>query len=373
MKRMMPGRWMRSVFSSPDVVDQDARDEMIRSLRGGAWLGVDYVALLLASCAIATLGLVENSAAVIIGAMIIAPLMAVIQAIAFGALEGDAKIFWRAATTLALGILTAVALSALLARSIGFLGFGNEILSRVRPNLLDLGIALAAGAIGGFARTRPSIANSLAGTAIAVALMPPLCVVGIGIAAGNWQISRGAALLFTTNLLGIMLASMIVFFLAGFARRHVTAALGWTAALAVLIVVPLGLSFRELIRETALENALRAALTHQTVTFRQATLVSSQFDWLIHPPIVTLLVRSDQRLSPHQVALLQAFARRVTGQPFQLIVDMSLTQRVTAAAHQPDDPSQSASSAPLNAPATDATCVTEQSPDCLPVEVPTSH
>lgn len=364
---------MQSVFSSSDVVDQDARDKMIRSLRAGAWLSADYVALLLASCAIATLGLIENSAAVIIGAMIIAPLMSVIQAVAYGALEGDAKTFWRAATTLALGILTAVALSALLAKSIGFLGFGNEILSRVRPNLLDLGIALAAGAIGGFARTRPSIANSLAGTAIAVALMPPLCVVGIGIAGGDWQISQGAALLFTTNLLGITLASMIVFLLAGLAQRRATAALAWTAALTVLIVVPLGLSFRELIRETALENALRAALTHQTVTFRQATLVSSQFDWLIHPPNVTLLVRSDQTLSPHQVALLQAFARRVTGQPIQLIVDMSVTQRVTATAHQLNEPSQSPSSAPLNAPRAGATCVTVQSADCSPAEAATAH
>jgi uncharacterized hydrophobic protein (TIGR00271 family) len=305
---------------------------VISSVVAGAALNTDYVALVVASCAIATFGLLENSPAVVIGAMIIAPIMPVIQAAAYGALEGSAPIFWRGAATLALGVLASVALSASLAKVVGLSELGSEILSRTRPNLLDLGIALAAGAIGGFARVRSSIANTLAGTAIAVALMPPLCVAGIGIAVARWQISLGAMFLFATNLLGITLASMIVLLLGGYARRRARSALGWTVALTMSIVVPLAVSLRTLVREAALENALHEALTTRTVTFRQATLVSSRFDWLLDPPEVTLLVRSNAMLSSHQVALLEVFARRVTGQRFKLVIDVSQIKSVTAEA-----------------------------------------
>jgi uncharacterized hydrophobic protein (TIGR00271 family) len=329
------GRWWHQLFATDAPRDRARHESVIASLVDGATLNADYVALIVASCAIATFGLLENSPAVIIGAMIIAPIMPVIQAAAYGALEGSATIFWRAAVTLALGVIASVALSALLAKVIGLSAMGSEILSRSRPNLLDLGIALAAGAIGSFARVRASIANTLAGTAIAVALMPPLCVAGIGIAGGRWEISLGATLLFTTNLLGITLAGMFVLLVGGYARRHARAALGWTAALTMFIVIPLALSLRTLVRDAALENALRDALTTRTATFRQATLVSSRFDWLSDPPQVTLLVQSNIMPSSHQVSLLEAFAQRATGQRFKLVIDVSQIQSVTSAGSGP--------------------------------------
>lgn len=336
MKLQWRGLAWPTIFLPAPRIDANKREELIRALVAGSWFDIDYAALIVSSCAIATFGLLENSVAVIIGAMIIAPLMPVIQAIAFGALDGSFPTFRRSVITLAFGVAAAVLFSALLARIIGLTDFGGEIMSRVRPNLLDLGIALAAGAIGAFARVRPSIANSLAGTAIAVALMPPLCVVGIGIAAGDWEISRGAALLFTTNLLGITLASMVVFLISRIAHQRAIPALAWTGAVTALIVIPLGLSFQTLVRQSALENALRQGFTHQTVTFRQATLVSSRFDWLTKPPDVTLDVRSTTMLSSHQVALLEAFAQRLTGQRFRLIIDVSQAQRVTAGEYNAD-------------------------------------
>lgn len=320
----------QTLFVPDRPSDQTLHKKVISSLIDGAILDTDYIALVIASCAIATFGLLENSPAVIIGAMIIAPIMPVIQAIAYGALEGSAAVFWRAVITLFLGVVGSVALSALLAKGVGLSAIGSEIISRSRPNLLDLGIALAAGAIGSFARVRSSIANTIAGTAIAVALMPPLCVAGIGIATAHWHISLGAMLLFVTNLLGITLASMFVLLLGGFARRRAGPALAWTAALTLLIIVPLAISLRTLVREAALESALHQALTERTATFRQATLVSSEFDWLSDPPKVTLLVRSNSIFSSHQVALLQAFAQRATGQSFKLEIDVSQIQGVTA-------------------------------------------
>lgn len=307
-----------------------AREEVVSALSAGAGLSADYVALILASCAIATFGLLENSPAVIIGAMIVAPLMPVIQGFAFGALDGAADIFRRGALALVTGIVAAVVLSGAIARLVGLSLFGSEILSRTRPTLLDLGVAVAAGAVGGYARIRPSIASTVAGTAIAVALMPPLCVVGIGLAGGDWEVSRGALLLFVTNLLGIALTSMIVFSIAGYARLRSAAALVSAGVLTAAILVPLTWSLRDLVREAGVESALRRALTTQTATFRQATLVSTQFDWLTQPPTATLLVRSNQMVTPTQVALLEAFALRATGQRFRLVIDVSQIERITA-------------------------------------------
>jgi uncharacterized hydrophobic protein (TIGR00271 family) len=323
--------WWRSIFAPSVPLNGEARDRVASSLSAASYLNVDYIVLTVASSAIATFGLLENSPAVIIGAMIIAPLMGAIQALAYGAVEGASATFWRGVITLAIGAFIGIVVAAVLERCVGLLGFGTEILSRTRPNLLDLGIALAAGAVGGFARIRPSVANAAAGTAIAVALMPPLCVAGIGLAAGDWGIARGSMLLFVTNLIGITLASMLVFLVAGYARRRGRMALVWIGGLSALLVVPLTLSLYELIRESTVENVLRRALTEQTVTFRQATLVSSRFDWLSRPPTATLLVRSREMLSPHQVALLEAFAHRATGQSFHFVIDVSQIERVTDA------------------------------------------
>jgi uncharacterized hydrophobic protein (TIGR00271 family) len=341
MKASRLARSWHKFFATHPLRLRTLHEGVSASLVAGATFNSDYVAMLIASCVIATFGLLENSPAVIIGAMIIAPIMPVIQAAAYGALEGSALIFWRAAATMTLGVLASVALSALLARVVGLSVLGSEILSRTRPTLLDLGIALAAGAIGSFARVRSSIANTLAGTAIAVALMPPLCVAGIGVAGARWSITLGALLLFATNLLGITLASMFVLLLGGYARRRAGPALGWTVIITMLIVVPLAISFRTMVREAALENAFYEALTTRTETFRHATLVSSRFNWLSDPPEVTLLVRSGAMLSSHQVSLLEAFAQRATGQRFKLAIDVSEIQSVTAEGSGPLNGEQS--------------------------------
>jgi uncharacterized hydrophobic protein (TIGR00271 family) len=344
--------WWHTTFERDDPSEGDPRTKVIMALHSGAALNTNYIVLILASCAIATFGLLENSPAVIIGAMIIAPLMPVIQATAFSALEGDAPEFLRSAITLAVGILLAIILSMALARLVGISEFGSEILSRVRPNLLDLGIALGAGIVGAFARVRPSVSSAVAGTAIAVALMPPLCVVGIGISQADWTISSGALLLFLTNLLGITLASMVVFLLNGYVHFRSRAPLLWAAGLTALIVIPLALSLQTLVRESALETALKRALTTETVTFRQAELVSSTFDWHTSPPTATLLVRSSESLTPHQVGLLEAFAFRATGQRFRLVMDISQVQRVTESAVmlQPVSPDAPPTAPPTEVP-----------------------
>lgn len=289
-----------------------------------------YLILIVGSCIIATFGLLSNSAAVIIGAMIVAPLMLPIRSLAFGALEGDVILFRRGLISVAVGTLSAVTIAWLLGFLAGISTFGSEILARSKPNLLDLGIAIAAGSISGYAKAQPKISGTLAGTAIAVALMPPICVIGLGLANARWLLSLGALILYLTNLLGITLSCMAAFLLTGYtpfsqARR----ALVWTAILTGVLLIPLSVSFFDLVRQNRLEASLRQALLNRTITFQGVDLVKTEINWFVNPPEVRLTVRSREAITPKQVGLLEDFIEKSMRQPFTLIFEISRVEEVT--------------------------------------------
>ena len=153
-----------------------------------------FVVLTVGATLIATLGLLANSASVVIGAMVVAPWILPLQAMAFEILQGRLPMFLRALRTLLLGVGLCVALSAGVGLLVAYPSFGSEVINRTSPNLLDLAVALVAGAVAMYAKLRKEAISALAGLAIAVALVPPMCVVGL--------------LLFATNLLGIMVGAM---------------------------------------------------------------------------------------------------------------------------------------------------------------------
>ena len=161
-----------------------ASKELADNLEKGARPVLGFYIMLGLSTTIATFGLLSNSVGIIIGAMIVAPLMNPIVALSFGISCGNLKISKSSLVTLVSGILFTVVMAYLGTKLIGFRIASEEIIGRTNPSLLDLGVAIAAGGAAAFAYSRKSIANALAGAAIAVALVPPLCVVGIGLAAG---------------------------------------------------------------------------------------------------------------------------------------------------------------------------------------------
>ncbi len=288
-----------------------------------------YIILIISSCAIATLGLLSNSAAVIIGAMIIAPLMLPIRGLAFGALQADITLFRKGVIAVLLGTILAVAIAFTLGLLVRLPSYGSEVLARSRPTLLDLGIAVAAGGISGYAKVETKISGSLAGTAIAVALMPPICVIGLGLAQGNWSLSFGATLLYLTNLLGIALSCMVTFLVAGYtSMARARQPLIWTMALTAILVIPLGVSFARLVRQAQLESSLRRALLNRTVTFGRLQLLNSNTNWLTNPPEVRLSVRAREPVTPRQVELLEAFIKQEMGQAFTLIFEVGQVDEI---------------------------------------------
>ncbi|MEH1866103.1 MAG: DUF389 domain-containing protein [Nostoc sp.] len=295
-----------------------------------------YIILIISSCAIATLGLLSNSAAVIIGAMIIAPLMLPIRGLAFGALQADITLFRKGIIAVAVGTLLAVAIASTLGLLVGLPSYGSEVLARSRPTLLDLGIAVVAGGISGYAKIETKISGSLAGTAIAVALMPPVCVIGLGLAQGNWSLSFGATLLYLTNLLGIALSCMVTFVVAGYtSMARARQPLIWTMVLTAILIIPLGVSFARLVRQAQLETSLRKALLNRTVTFGRLQLLNSNTNWLTNPPEVRLSVRAREPVTPRQVELLEAFIKQEMGQAFTLIFEVGQVDEIRSSETTP--------------------------------------
>ncbi|MCB9139999.1 MAG: TIGR00341 family protein [Caldilineaceae bacterium] len=200
-------------FHPLDKDEQEAvQGQMVKNAVGD----IDFYVMILLSAGIAFWGLVQNSSAVVIGAMLVAPLMSPMMAIGYAVVRGNLQLFGQALLSTLLGIVLAVGASALTASVFPIQGVSNEILIRANPNLLDLFIAVLAGLAGAYATCRKDISSSLPGVAISVSLVPPLCVVGFGIGYGNERIATNALLLFSTNLAGIVFAGIVVFVLLGF-------------------------------------------------------------------------------------------------------------------------------------------------------------
>lgn len=188
-----------------------------------------YILELLFAAGIATLGLVLNSPAVVIGAMLISPLMGPILAAGLAFAASDVYLGVKSVFSLIVSVLSSVAFSAALVWLLPFQSPTSELLARTQPNLLDLAVAVFSGLAGSTVVARSlsgGAASALPGVAIAVALMPPLCTVGFGVGSGwNWQIISGAALLFLTNLVAIAASAFLVFYMVGMDAPAVRAAI----------------------------------------------------------------------------------------------------------------------------------------------------
>jgi uncharacterized hydrophobic protein (TIGR00271 family) len=278
----------------------DRLDKLRRSYDGDDAVDESYVVLTIGASLIATLGLLANNAAVVIGAMVVAPWILPLRALVFGSLIGDRKLLLRAVATLGIG----VAITTLMSMGLGLIA-GNmdllrvvprEITARLQPNLLDLGIALAAGAIATYAKVNPGAVSSMAGTAIAVALVPPVCVMGIMLAAGELDDAQGAGLLFSANLLGILIGGIIVlatrepYFREKLRTQN-------RSRLPLLIALVLAISVGEKLygrlkrhvyavkiedAKVRIEGGIRSYLKRQTTTFgnnKSLDVASISFDW----------------------------------------------------------------------------------------------
>ena len=249
----------------------------LKSLNRNLWRNAEpsftYYTMLFLSGVISALGLLAGSTAAIIGAMIVAPLMGPITGMAFAITMGNRRLLKRSGVSVATGAALTVLTAYFICTVVGLNTLNPEILERTRPTLIDLAIGLAAGAAGAFATTRREVASALSGVAIAVALVPPLSVIGIGLAFGSRDVVVGSTLLFLTNLSGIILSGGLIFVWQDYgsmkrARRGLLA----STLMITLLGIPLGLALRDLLIEERARTSVGSIIRRQNDIFRETDI-----------------------------------------------------------------------------------------------------
>jgi uncharacterized hydrophobic protein (TIGR00271 family) len=231
---------------------------------------IRFGALLILASAIATYGLMGDSVATVIGAMIVAPLMLPIMGLAFSISIADRKGIVTSILVSMAGIATAIVVGFILAQSAGsaFDPTSNaQIMARTSPRLVDLAAALATGLAGAFAVGRKDVSDTLPGVAIAISLVPPLANAGILFAMGQPSLALGSLLLFLTNFFAIVITGALVFGLMGYpgasfvqkSMRGRRAAVVLIVVMVIIIAVPLGLTSREVAQASIAESRAAAA------------------------------------------------------------------------------------------------------------------
>ncbi len=201
-----------------DVKTVDHNVSVREGIRTGAELSIPYLAMNILAATIASYGLLVNSPAVIIGAMLIAMLLGPITGISLALVESDLQLLLRGFLTLLAGAAVVFGTAYIIGVIHIDVPISREIISRTSPNLADLVIALAGGAAGAYATVSPRLSVAVVGVAIATALVPPLCAANILFARGEFAMGGGALLLTFTNIVAIQFSSSVVFWLAGFRK-----------------------------------------------------------------------------------------------------------------------------------------------------------
>ena len=258
-------RATRNDANDEAVGGDDALDRslILASVARDARLDKKFLLLIILAAAIATLGLLQSSTAVVIGAMLVSPLMGPIMGLGFGLATIESHLIKRSLVTLAAGMAVAILVAALIIWVSPIADVTPELRARTQPTLLDLGVAVVGGIAGVYAIMR-KLSGVMVGVAIATALVPPLSTVAFGLVTGRMDFALGASLLFLTNTLAIAFAATIVARLNHFGpsltRQHTAMqVVGIVGALGVLSI-PLALSLNSIVREIGARNAVQSEL-----------------------------------------------------------------------------------------------------------------
>ncbi|MCA9438563.1 MAG: TIGR00341 family protein, partial [Candidatus Omnitrophica bacterium] len=206
--------WKSTPTWVPRLSPADYAD-LIHTLRTGSKLSVDFLSMLAAAAVIATFGLLQDSPAVVIGSMLLAPLMTPMIGNGLALAQANAKLGKESAQSIVVGFLMTLAISFCVAMVTPGKEMTSQVIARGDPNLLDLGVAVFSSIAAAYALARPNIVGAVAGVAIATALVPPLCSVGISFAYKAYDNAVGAALLFFVNVVAIILGAAMTFRMLG--------------------------------------------------------------------------------------------------------------------------------------------------------------
>ncbi|MGI9621971.1 MAG: DUF389 domain-containing protein [Acidimicrobiales bacterium] len=313
-------RMREAALTEPDAEAMAAVDELFPTGQERVAFTMRFSALIVLSSSIAAFGLLADSAAVVIGAMLVAPLMTPILATAAATVRALNRELLIALATIAWGTLLAIAVGFLVSfvaseTIVGPVDLPGEVRARTFPGLLDLGIAVTAGAAAGYILPRRATTSALPGVGIAVALVPPLAVVGITLEANADTESANALLLFATNLAAIVFSAAFMLLLAGFrphtteSRKRLAVRVFVTVGAVLAVAVPLTWHTQSTLEDARLRRIVAESVSEWDPTTRISSLSAEVRGDTAH---VEVLVEGSNQ--PDEVwALAQETQRRFGG------------------------------------------------------------
>ena len=219
-------------------IDRENRIALVDRVQSSSNLDFDFLSLMVLATAIAAIGLIQNSAAVIIGAMLVAPLMTPILGLGLALVQGNPLLARISIRSIVFGVMVALSVGVVVGLlTPGFAEPTREMLGRGGPGVLDLLVAFVSGLAAAYASSRPGLLAALPGVAIAAALVPPIATSGLALSLGNFDLAFNALLLFVINMVAIVMATVVSLWLVGL--RNVRKTSRWTirAGGAVLLAV----------------------------------------------------------------------------------------------------------------------------------------
>ena len=276
---------------------------------------------------IACYALLADSAAGVIGAMLVAMLLSPIAGVSLSLVDGDHALLRQSLLSLGGGVGIVVVCAWIIGLLHPDIPAGKELLARTHPNYLDLMIALAGGAVGAYAVITPRIVNAVVGVAIATALVPPLCSGTIFAARGEWDNAFGAYLLAFANIIAIQFASSIVLWLAGFRKaldrfyrnEKVVWLNGVSLALIILLFIALGANTKMVVTRILYETNTRKVLLEEIKHYPGAHISDIRMDQEEGKNLVRVVVGSPNNFSAKEVGMIESkLPAAPNGSPIEL-------------------------------------------------------
>jgi uncharacterized hydrophobic protein (TIGR00271 family) len=311
--------------------------EIVKEIKEGSQPSGSFYTLLLAASLIASFGLMANSTAVVIGAMLVSPLMTPILGMSLALVRGSGKVFWRATQAEIFGVILAVGVAALFGLLPMNIEATPEMLARTQPNLLDLLVAVLAGFAGAYAMVDERISPALPGVAIATAIVPPLANTGLCLGIGAYAGAWGSFLLFFANFISILLVAAAVFLAAGLASEIVWKSpwdfmrrFAWATLAFLVLIVVLSNALMEMIQTRKLDRAIKEVLTVELANLSYASLDKQMHKTQNNEVYVLAMVRAPRIIPPDQVKNIQDALFRRLEKPINLIVRTTIARDTSA-------------------------------------------
>ncbi len=318
------------------------RKAVRRSIDITARLSSPFIVMNTLATIVAAYGLLADSTAVVIGAMIIAMLLGPIMGLALALVDGDAGLLKRALVAEFAGAALVLTIGFLIGKVHSNLPITAEILARTKPNLLDLIIALAGGAAGAYASASPRVSVGLVGVAISTALVPPLTACGICLSRGLTEQASGAFILFFTNLVAIQCASSVVLVSFGFHKvaDRQTGDRAFIRRLVLDVALFFGLSIflytqlTSTVRQQQFEEAIKQGIRKGLASIPGAYLSEARFREVGAKDVVVAVVTVPSSITPAQTAEIQSLLPSRKDHQLELHVRSLITKETTAEGYQ---------------------------------------